>query len=199
MSAGYESTNTDPNGDGRAQCAVGNDFEEPFNVTIYADDGSVYKLDPNEVSTPGPDYAGQGFFNDTYYPIGSGSLGEVGPADLDGFCDTDPAPNVDKGGDTTSSTETTSTLSSGSSLTESVSSGPLTSTASVPSGSSAVSQITGTGTGYAVPTGGSAPSGSIYHVPSTPSPSPFTGDASVERISVGVPAFFGAIVVVMNL
>ena len=187
---GYERTNPDPNGDGRAQCAVGNDFDEPFNVTVYADDGSVYKVGPNEVSTPSPDYAGKGFFNNTFYPLGGGSGPDVGPDDLDGFCATDPAPNV-HGNDGGSST--TGIVPSGSSVYSSASTG----SASVPSNTPTVPYPTGTGTGYGFPTGGYGPSGSGYYAPSAPTTVAFTGDASSSSIYMGMFVFVGGVILMV--
>lgn len=91
---GYERTDPHPNGDGRAQCAVGNEYQIPFDVTVYADDGFVYKVGPNEVSIPSPDYAKKGFFNNTFYPIVNGRGPVVGPNN--DHCKTGPAPNVNK-------------------------------------------------------------------------------------------------------
>ena len=193
--AGYECSIPDQNGDGRAQCAVGNGFSEPFNVTVYADDGSVYKVGMNDTSTPSPDYAGKGFFNDTFYPLATGGNGTVvGPADLGSFCAIDQAPNV-KEGDGSGTSETGTAVPSGT-RSDSVpaSSGASTSTASdIPT----VPIPTGTGTGYVSLTGGYMPSGSAYYGPSTPTPGTFTGDASFMWVSSMKLAFVGGIVMMV--
>lgn len=62
--AGYESTNPNPNGDGRAACTVNN--------LVYSDNGTVYPLpDPDYKTPPSPDYSGMPF--PIYYPLGTGA------------------------------------------------------------------------------------------------------------------------------
>ena len=187
MFTGYERTSPNPDGDGRAQCAVGNDFQEPFNVTVYADDGSVYKVGPNEISTPSPDYTGKGFFNNTFYPLGSGDGPVVGPADLGGLCKTGPAPNVNENSNGISTTRTLTPVPSSSSNSQPISSNVPNNTAS------SVLFPTGTGTGDHFQTSGVLPTGSGYHIPSASKLTPYTGDASSERRRSGVLVFFGGI------
>lgn len=191
---GYEGTDPDPNGDGRAQCAVGSDLPD---VTVYADDGSVYKVGSNEVSTPSPDYQGKGFFNDTFYPLGgSGSPGgggpDVGPAYFD-FCGTGPAPNVNENDSEASMTGTNTPIPSSKSDNNSVSSEISTSTASVRSSSPTVPFPTDTRTGDHSHTSGILPTGSGYHTPSISTPVPFTGDASSQKGRLGFFAFLSGI------
>ena len=189
--AGYECSIPDQNGDGRAQCAVGNGFDGLFKVTVYADDGSVYKVGMNDTSTPSPDYAGKGFFNDTFYPLATGGNGTiVGPADLGSFCAIDQAPNVKEGDGSGTSETATAVPSSTSSDGGPVSSGASTSTAS---GTPAVPFPTGSGSGYGSPTGGYVPSESAYYGSSTPTPATFTGDASFMWVSLRKLAFVGGI------
>lgn len=194
---GYERTNPDPNGDGRAQCAVGSDFQEPFNVTVYADDGSVYKVGPNEVSTPSPDYAGKGFFNNTFYPLGGGDGPVVGPVDLSGFCETGPAPNVNENSTGISTTETQTPVPSSNSNSQMVSSNVPTNTVSVYSSSPTVLFPTGTSTGDRSQTSGVLLSGSGYHTPSVSKFTSFTGDANSERRRSRLLTFFGGIVIMI--
>lgn len=198
---GYERTKPDPNGDGRAQCAVGNDFQTPFNVTVYADDGSVYQVGPNEVSTPSPDYAGKGFFNDTFYPLAGGEGPNkgpnIGPADLGDFCETGPPPNVNENHSGISTTATHKLVFSSSSNSKSISSNIPTSTASVHSSSPTVPFPSGTGTGSRSQTSGVVPIGSGYHTASTSTLTSFTGDASYGRKRSGLFAFFGGITIII--
>ena len=157
---------------------MGTDHDEPFNVTVYADDGTVYTVGPNEVSTPSPNYAGQRFFNDTYYPIKSSGNGPaVGPAYLGSLCRTEPAPNVKEGdGSGVSETATaTAVPSSTGSDGGPASSDALASTASE---SLAVPFLTGSGSGSR--TGGYVPSGSAYNGSSTPTPIAITSNACSE-------------------
>lgn len=165
-------------------------------MTVYADDGSVYKVGPNEVSTPSPDYAGKGFFNNTFYPIGSGN-GDgpiVGPADLGSFCETGPAPNVNENSNGISTTETNTPVPSSNSNSQLVSSKVPTNTVSKYS-SPTVLFPTGTSTGGRSQSSGVLPTGNVYHTPSASKFTPFTGDANSEKRRSRFLTFLGGIIV----
>lgn len=164
-------------------------------MTVYADDGSVYKVGPNEVSTPSPDYAGKGFFNNTFYPIGSyNGLPIVGPADLGSFCETGPAPNVKENSNGSSTTKTHTPVPSSNSNSQLVSS---TNTVSIYSSSPTVLFPTGTSTGGRSKSSGVLPSGNVYHTPSASKFTPFTGDAKSEKRRSRFLTFLGGITIMV--